>query len=378
MANSTMVCLWTKENGEKCKNTNLVKGSHFCYTHYWQALWVKHQFDNIPRPQKADWKLISQGIFSVFLSIVFMYFMDLLTIGQFLESVNYLLSLPISQWNVFYALDTLRLFLAGTFLFIGWIVYFTFNPIIPMTPRIRYVVISISTIVLVFVAYAFSALVIYLLYIKQDISLQANRINILLSIAAVLLPLISTNLLIVYLAASKPSVLKNPKSFRVYRLLELLTFGLSLVGIYSAWYFSEKQVVLSLIAILVGVYNIHINMQYMLLGITLIGYEYWLIIVAGIADAIQPLPDGYFGDIISSPKDRQSALQTALTEYAKLTPLEQKELDYYVISKQPLPLWQRIMAVVWIILSAFLIEAPASFLWQNLCIYLSWGKPFCP
>jgi hypothetical protein len=99
---------------------------------------------------------------------------------------------------------------------------------------------------------------------------------------------------------------------------------------------------------------------------------------AVLADAMRPIDARLLGFTDAVFSARHKALVKALSSYSNLTPLEQEELEDYILSKRRPSIFQTIVGLVSIVLSAFLLEAPAqqAFVWFA-CSILKLGAPFC-
>ncbi len=363
-------CHWKNIEGKNCKDSRLVQGSHFCYRHYWQALWSSNELANAPLPTKPNWITLSFLIFCIALFFL-----------GYMREPNWVLP----QW--FHTLDTviqnpylvqenpsLISFILGWFGTGGQIIAtaWLLNLIvctIPLRPRIR----RLNIIVTLIFCGIFTFLILVALIISlviQDVIQPAWIISI------ALIVIIFQFCFLIFRTSDtlNPSLITKYGSAS-YATLIFSSSGFSLFWILTGDWNNAALLIMRLVVAGINIYSGYSLLTYHGrhgLAIGLVNHA------AELADALRPLDAYLLGFKVQSPTARSQALQRALAFYSNLSPLEQAELEEYILVKKKPSLWQSILGILAIIISAFLLEAPAQLLFTWVaCEFFKLGLPLC-
>jgi hypothetical protein len=363
-------CRWKNSSGEDCKDSRLVHGAHFCYRHYWQALWSSNKLSASPLPNKTDWSSLGFLIFLFVLFIVGYIINPDWILPQWINTVSNLLEHPETAQKY----SGLVPFIMGWFgvggnLIVGtWLMTLVLC-FIPLRPKIRRRNIIFSLILEVI--FLISMLVAIIIAISEKSSIQAPWIAS--SFTAIAVIQFAT---LIFLTADT----LNPRLIGRFGILSLsLLISVSVIlPLYWIWYGDSNNPSLITMRVIGAVLNL--LMGYLLL--TYDGRKFFSTLLiefaANLADALRPLDAYLLGFTDQNSGTRSQALNRALTIYSNLTPIEQSELDDYIITKRKPTVLQTLIGILAIISSAFLLEAPAQqlFLWVA-CKFLGLGAPLC-
>lgn len=370
VTSKTNTCSWTKSDGLECGSTQLVPGSNYCYHHYWQVLWTRTKLSNAPLPATTNWVGLSSLLL---LMILFVAGYSLQPGWVFPVWINQLIDLfanpGLVQQEPQDVLWLTSWFAVGAGFFVKFWIWSLIFCFFPLKPKVRYASIagwlivdsfllitlvasSVATMVL---AHTFSLgwvnnIIVFIAFfvINLVIFYSANHVNIKVVNSLALTSVVVYSLAITSTSLYEVVVLREWQSagLLIYRLFFAFT------GIYAGYTLLSTNGRKSLERLLVKV-------------------------ITNLSDALRPL-DIQVLDSPPSLNTRSLALSRALKAYSNLTPLEQEELDDYIIIKRRPSVTQTIIGLITIILSAFLLEAPAQqlFIWVA-CKLLRLGAPFC-
>ncbi len=367
---ANITCLWRKPDNSPCKDTRLVTGSQYCYKHYWQALWAKTNLTELVLPVNTNW---------VFLAILFIPFL-LVHLRYFINpssaSPRWLYEVVLAFGNIQFTFTQPALI----FKFLGWlsvgittIVSFVLFSLIfcsfPLKPRIR----RYSILVGLFLHGVFSIIKIVALVVLGAKYHQIEYIWLFTSFANIGVFQI---MLLVFWAA-------DTLNSRIYSNIGIWLLGIStIIWLAVSIFFlslASEPIEWTLMRLGGATWGLLIGFQLLRWqGRTSIA-RFFTELSIELADNMRPLEPYMLGFTQLTPNVRRLALEKALRIYSNLTPVEQDELEIYLLSKRRPSVAQVFLGLITIVLSAFFLEAPAqqAFIWFA-CKFLQLGNPFCP
>lgn len=362
-------CNWMKADGTQCKDTKLVPDAQFCYRHYWQALWMTTEIANSPLPARVDWGGIFTGLLLPALALISLVRNPNWVLPVWINVVSEVILNPRLTLNSSTALFLLGYFAMGFGLVFGiWLLYVEFC-LFPLKPRTRRIHIIVGVAILIGLTLILLSCTISSLVIEHYIN-----ISWLVASLAFLTTIINVALVFYSAYTLKPKLI-DTWGFRVVAMFAITIVAIPLFVIY---FFQLEQVGLiteiscAAIGILIGYALLTNN------GRAEIA-RYLTERAAALADAMRPVDARILGFSQATDDARRQALKKALELFSNLTPLEQQELVEYISIKRRPSILQIALGIISIILSAFLLEAPAqqAFVWFA-CDFLKMGVPLCP
>lgn len=363
-------CKWIKSDGAQCKETKLVPDAPYCYRHYWQALWATTEISNNPLPTRVNW----EGLFFLLLPGTIILIGLIRSPGWvlpiWLNTAYKVINNPELAQNPSTILFLLGQFASGFALIIGiwlWTVWWCDYPLRPKTRR-AFLLIGVVTLICLALILLSSTIVIFAKEKQLDIGGLFSSIAYMNS---------SMLLILVFYSADnlKPKLIET-WGFPIIAGWAITNVILSLLTIF---WLQERQIEFLVINIYMAIFGIFIG--YALLtqwGRNAIN-RFLTERVAVLADAMRPIDARILGLSLATSNNRRQALTKALDLFSNLTPLEQQELEEYIFIKRRPSIFQTILGIISIVLSAFLLEAPAQqvFIWFA-CDFLKFGVPLCP
>jgi hypothetical protein len=357
-------CYWIKADGSRCQNNKLVPDAKYCHKHYWQALWAKTKQTDVPLPIRTNWLLVTGLILS------------LMPLAFVLIDPNYL---PV-YWNMLTSfsgslIDIALLFnwfIAGIVFYL--IVIYVLSLILcafPLRPKVRRLQIQVNLFILSIIQLLTALTTVITFNNAEALSAKLFELSSTLEQGIIVLIFV-----LIFLAADR----SGSKLINQFAVPLVALWGLVLITSVFTSLLAEKHAPLIIFTQLgfgaLGIISGYVALNYR--GRYFLS-KLFTNIAASLADALSPGDARLLGFTQTTPGVRQKALRKALASYSNLTAIEQEELEDYILAKRRPSIFQTIVGLLSIVLSAFLLEAPAqqAFAWLT-CSLLKMGAPFCP